>query len=497
MAGTARRWSVGAGARSTVVRGLAAALVLVCWVSASRADLIVMRGGGQVRGKLMPDPRLADRVLLVLETGKTPLSVEKARIVKVVEEPGPLDGYVVRRSSAPSTAQGQFDLGSYCERNGLPDLAEFHYEAALRLDASFGPAHEKLGHEKVGDRWLSGDQLREAQGLVKYRGRWITREQKEQLEREGMAAAEGASWVRRIEVWREAVRSGAPDRRREAESQLMAVRDPAAIRPLVRTLGGDDDSAIRGLLARVLAGIPGAEADSALAAQLVIEPVADVRGTFLERLISHADCQDAIGTRSGVKTLVQALRSSSTDVVNRAAWALARLNVIEAVPSLISALITTRQRMEWFQPGGMPGMGQGFTAAFGAVPYTNPYAGVPPAPIAYNGSTVAYLLPPAVGPGVVAYGATAVPYYGVAPLPPLYGPSNYGVPAFGAGAGALGGARGPVPRTVTDTFQNTEVLSALVKLTRQDFGYDQDAWRAWLRSAFQPEPKPARAVPQP
>jgi hypothetical protein len=50
---------------------------------------------------------------------------------------------------------------------------------------------------------------------------------------------------------------------------------------------------------------------------------------------------------------------------------------------------------------------------------------------------------------------------------------------------------------VSYTFQNTEVLAALVKLTGQDFGYDGAAWRRWLRTSFQPEPVPAKRVPQP
>ena len=41
------------------------------------------------------------------------------------------------------------------------------------------------------------------------------------------------------------------------------------------------------------------------------------------------------------------------------------------------------------------------------------------------------------------------------------------------------------------------LLAALVKLTGRDFGYDTPAWRRWLRTSFQPDPAPARRVPQP
>jgi hypothetical protein len=461
----------------------------VATVRDARPDVIVLRGGTRVRGKVVADPAKPDRVSLILERGRTPMSVAKAQIEQVIEEASPLDGYVLRRGAASGTAQGQFDLGSYCDQHKLPDLARLHFETALKLDPTFGPAHEKLGHTKVGDRWLSGDDLRAAQGLVKYKGRWITKEEKQQHEQASTTAAEQSSWVRRIRMWREMISLGTPDQRRDAESQLMAIRDPAAIKPLVRTLGADTAD-MRGLLARLLGAIPGAESAVALASQLVAEEETDVRGKFMAELEKRKE-------PAATKTLVQALRSGATAVVNRAAWALAHLDAVSAVPSLIPALVTMRQRVVMVQAGmGMaPGEGSAITASFGGGPYAG--AGHGP-PIAWNGSTVAYMTGPVVGPGVVAFGATAAPFYPMASVPTVTGPT-FGGPGYNfAGAGlSLGGSRGPVPQVVTDTFENTEVLAALVKLTGQDLGYNQGAWRTWLRTSFKPDPKPAKSVPQP
>ena len=57
--------------------------------------------------------------------------------------------------------------------------------------------------------------------------------------------------------------------------------------------------------------------------------------------------------------------------------------------------------------------------------------------------------------------------------------------------------RGPVPRVVTFSYENVEVLGALNKLTGEDFGYDETAWRRWIKASFNPNPKPVRQVPQP
>jgi hypothetical protein len=489
-----RRGSAGRGV-ATVVASLVVVLGgagLACPGSA-RADRIVLRGGGQVRGKVVADPKRPDHVNVILERGKTPLSLQKAQVAQVIAEPSALDDYVVKRASAPETAQGQYDLGVWSAEHKLNDLAELHYEAALKLDKSFAPAHQKLGHAQIQGHWVSGDELREAQGLVRYKGRWITKEEMELKEKDGATAAEQSSWFRRIRAWREALESSADDRRREAETQLMAIRDPAAVAPLVRALGGDTDR-VRQLLARVLGSIPSPESASALVHRLLAEDESDVRGSFMDELARRKEPEVN-------KTLVQALRSKTPATINRAAWALAHLDAVSSVPSLVGALVSTHSRMEMVPSPAGSSEGMSINATFGTgplLPVQSPYG----APIAYNGSSIGYLNGVAVGPGVVAFGASAVPAYPLPPLPSEMAFVTGGTPppaaSLGVSAGGgLNASRGPVPRMVSYTFQNTEVLAALVKLTGQDFGYDGAAWRRWLRTSFQPEPVPARRVPQP
>ena len=105
-----------------------------------------------------------------------------------------------------------------------------------------------------------------------------------------------------------------------------------------------------------------------------------------------------------------------------------------------------------------------------------------------NGSSVAYMTGPAMAPGAIAYGAVAVPFYGQPQLPS----GGMGVPGV-----ATTPTRLPEPRAVTVSYQNVEVLGALTKLTGEDFGYDEAAWRRWLRASFNPNPKAARQVRQP
>nr|WP_303652752.1 HEAT repeat domain-containing protein [Paludisphaera mucosa] len=292
-----------------------------------------------------------------------------------------------------------------------------------------------------------------------------------------------ASWVRRIKVLVQGVRAEAPDRRRDAEDQLLQLRDPEAVGPLVKVLG-DQDADLRILLAQTLAEIPGEPAARALVDMILREAEDPVRAVVLDRLRSRDE--PIVPSR-----LVRALRSSDVRVINRAAWALGNLDVFSSVPRLLDVLVTSEERVVLFPTNG----------GGGAYPGT----GNPPL-IAYNGSSAAYMTGPVVGPGAVAYGAFVVPntigldpYNDGAPLSVGDGMGNPGtLGGFGYNAGAgVGADRGPQPGLVTFTSQNVEVRAALNRLTGQDFEYDVPRWRNWVARSFNPRPDPGRRAPQP
>ena len=96
--------------------------------------------------------------------------------------------------------------------------------------------------------------------------------------------------------------------------------------------------------------------------------------------------------------------------------------------------------------------------------------------IAVNNGGAAFMTPPVVAPGVVAFGTLSTP--------------AYGMPGLGLTTGAADSTPRPEPRLVTFTYRNTEVLAALQKLTGQDFDYDVAAWRRWVSREYNPTPRP-------
>jgi hypothetical protein len=442
-----------------------AVLAGVC--GAASADEITLRGGGELQGKVISDPKKPDSVQVLLLKGRNPLTFQKKQILQVIPKSSPLDEYVLKRGQVGPNAQAEYDLGVWCEQSKLADLARLHFETALTRDKDFAPAHKKLGHTQRGDRWLTADELRQVQGLVKYRGQWITEEEKAKRDESAQASAAQSSWLRRIKTLRQSLANTGSSQSREAEAQLMRIREPEAVEPLMKVLGHDEPT-MRVLLAHVLGAIPGKESARALVNMILAEFQSDVRSTVMEELKQRED-------PGIVPQLLKALRSEDVRVINRAAWALGNMGAINAVPALIGALVTTDEQIVLV--GGNEGQASG----------PSPAIGPPPALMAMNQNWLGYLTGPVMAPGAVAFGAYSVPF--ISPAQVLGGPM------LGGGGGTSG--RGPTPRAVTFTYQNTEVLAALTQLTGQDFGYDTSAWRRWMKLSFNPHPKPARQVPQP
>ena len=148
------------------------------------------------------------------------------------------------------------------EQNKLVDLAKLHFEGALAIDKSFEPAHKKLGHVYHGGYWVTRDELNAIQGLVKYKGRWVSAEERASARPMTRCSRRSTNGCNEIKMLRQSIVSSSTDRRREAESQLMAIREAEAVAALLYVLGNDEEP-MRVLLSQVLSVIPEEQRPSA------------------------------------------------------------------------------------------------------------------------------------------------------------------------------------------------------------------------------------------
>jgi hypothetical protein len=175
--------------------------------------------------------------------------------------------YDARRGRLRPTADANWELGLWCEQNGLEPEARAQFTVVTRLDPAREAAWKRLGCKKVGGRWLSEAQIAA-----------------DKDEAEAQARAD-KHWKPVLMKWRGWLAEKERDRahRVAAEQALADVTDPRAVGAVwsVFVAGGEahHDRAVR-----ILGQIDAPASTRALAFLAVYDPSAEVRRTATETL---------------------------------------------------------------------------------------------------------------------------------------------------------------------------------------------------------------------
>jgi len=190
----------------------------------------------------------------------------------------------------------------------------------------------------------SPQELMAERGLVRYRGAWRTVQEIELIEAGERGDAARREWKEKLERLRKAI--GQPATADRAIEEVREIADPAAVAALGEALAGERDQRVRTLYVEALSHIRSADAVVVLVTVSVDHPDAVTRADTCDRLVK-------IGPRLAGPPLVAALSGGDNARVNRAAEALGRLGVVEAVGPLIDALQT--EHVAVVSEGGGPG----------------------------------------------------------------------------------------------------------------------------------------------
>lgn len=403
------------------------------------ADLIRLKNGGEIRGSILDTATTMPKSQIAIQT------LTGARVVVDVEDvefvtrrPPVVEEYETRCKTAPLTVEAQWALAEWCREQGLQDQRSIHLERILDLDPTHTQAHYGLGHTEQDGRWVSReerDAAMRAQGYVRYKGRYITTQEMELLEKSRTEFEAERAWFAKVRVWRGWLLGQDADRQARGLEEFREIQDPDAVPALTRFLANDKNVQIRHVYIRILARIPGAKPVRPLVAASLNDSKGEIRSAALA----------AIGAERGslaVPHYIRALRSELNVAVRRAAAALEQLGDAQVVPILIDALVTTHTYEVTMAGSDVPTYSFRTDGTF-----ESPGAKSLPAEIEVLMRT-----------GQLPYGA-------IVQKPLLPGD-------------------GMVRRTVTvrHTHRNPETLAALKKLTGKDLGYDERTWRLWWAS---------------
>jgi len=201
--------------RLRILTGVAC-LVAAMWIVGSAiasADILHLKSGGKIEGKVVGEK---DGVLVVRTRFGTQ-RIPRADVLRIEKKATLEEEYEARASGLdPEDGAGHLALARWCRENGLPGRARTHFERVVALDPANAEAQEALGRVQHDGRWVTPEEKAElerrreiaekrAQGLVLYEGRWVTKEEREAREK-GLVFWDG--------VWR------SPDEVRRAQGYV-------------------------------------------------------------------------------------------------------------------------------------------------------------------------------------------------------------------------------------------------------------------------------------
>jgi hypothetical protein len=415
--------------RESAVNRLWLLLGFAIWAPAVQADVARLKNGGELRGSFAGDRSLKNA--LEMETllgGRVvldPLVVEStARRSPDAEE------YVTRSRAIPDTVEARWELAEWCKVRQLKDGREEQLEAIVELEPNHAAARRALGHVVYQDEWMTRDEAMREQGLIKYKGKYLTQQEIDLLEKTTVQRQAEQAWFPKIRLWKGWITGTHVGRQQEGLNQLRNVVDEDAVPALREHLSDAPELPLRQLYVDRLTAMRGLKPVASLVRTSLYDVDRGVRQMAFEGLA--ADQRDA-----AVPYYVEALEDKENVVVNRAARALGTIGDQRVVPALIKALIT-RHKVAYDAPV-QNSVSMGMT---------------PDGRYSIGGSRS-----PALPPGIELMLRTGQLPYGVQLVNPQ--------------------ASRTQRVSVRVTVNNEEVLAALQKITGQDFGYSEHDWQLY------------------
>ncbi|MDP7035665.1 MAG: hypothetical protein QF752_14360, partial [Planctomycetota bacterium] len=135
--------------------------------------IVHLKGGGRVEGRVIDR---GDRVLVRFPSGE--IEIPRERIERIEQKVSVLDLYEEKKKRLESgSAAAHYRLALWCRFHQLTDSSRMHLEEAIRIAPNHSGARAELGYEWVDGRWILDVEDKKAQGLVRYRGRWMSPEE--------------------------------------------------------------------------------------------------------------------------------------------------------------------------------------------------------------------------------------------------------------------------------------------------------------------------------
>lgn len=311
------------------------------------ADTFHLKSGGTLQGKLLnaeEKPRKSYRIRL--DAGGD-VRLAAREVERVLQESAKDRQYQSMLKKMPDTVEAHLNMAEFCKTQKLTGERKFHLEQVLRLEPDHEYVRAALKYKRAPDgSWAKIEDIRAAEGFIRHKGKWVTKEQALREEMAAKRAEQQIEWKKRIKRWRGWLADSR--RRNKGLAAFNSIDDPLAISALQEMFWEDENTAVRELIAERLGKIGGSAAAQVLsrAAMSGGDRAANELRLLCVRILRRSKMR---GVASG---FVPALGSSSNAEVNRAGYALGELGDESVLLPLIKALNTTHIKLVGGQGNG-------------------------------------------------------------------------------------------------------------------------------------------------
>jgi len=319
-------------ARANTVQVILSALVVALLLPAARlrAEVFVLKGGGQIEGMLVnPTERPRERYLIRTSIGDVTLSRDQ---VKEVHKPKANQAaYHKLRPQFADTADGQWSLAEWCKEHKLTAERQVHMERIIQLEPGHLKARQALGYSFVEGQWKTRDEIHRERGLEKdAAGKWRPPQQIKDLAAQAEQKKAEQEWIAKVRRWRGWLNG---DKAPEALPLFAAIDDPNAVPALINYMKNEKDAAVRRLYVETMARLGTNDVAHALGNYAMDDDDDEVRAASLDYL-AKAEHPGA------VDFFIKRLLHKDNVMVNRAGVALGKMKDPRAIRPLIDALVT-------------------------------------------------------------------------------------------------------------------------------------------------------------
>lgn len=333
---------------------LALACALLLATSTARAELVILKSGGQAEGDILNADRDAKQPVKLRTASGLAMTIPAEQIQRIIVKSDLEKQYEALAPKSPDTVAGHWEMQEWCKQAELKVQRQKHLESILRLDPNHEGARIALGYVKHGNTWAKAEDWMRALGFVRYQGSWKTRQEVEIDVRDKTGELAQKKWLQNVKQWcDQLVRRNNQD----ALTNLKNIRDPAAAGALLDVAADSKwPTKVRTLCIDIVSALPGKFGAGAYIKLALEEPDAEVR----DRALVELEKQRSV---VALTAFVKLLTSKDNQKVLRAGYCLGKLGDHEATLPLIEALVTNHTYIEI---QGSQGMGATFGGGGGS-----------------------------------------------------------------------------------------------------------------------------------